>query len=252
MKIPCLIFLCLFTGFCYDMSARVALADTPQAIVPAVPVNGRFYIGNGYDFAMLSTAFVEKPGSPVQLTMPRFTALVNIGFNFHYDINRRLGFYTGLGITNIGFIEKIADSTIKRRVYALGIPFAIKLGDLRTRNFVFLGGGIDIPFNYREKGFASRRGDKEKFSEWFSRRTPAVMPFVFLGKSWDPGITLKLQYYPLSFMNEDFRETPDGSTNELKPYAGYNVNLLVLSLGIDIHYGQYGLQEREYQRQKKR
>lgn len=209
----------------------------------------RFYLASGYDFAMLSSAFIERRGSPRQLAVPRFTAF-NIGLNLHYDPGSRFGLYSGIGIRNLGFIENIGDVTIKRRVYAASIPVGVKFGRLYDRNFFLAGGGMDIPFNYREKAFVNR-GDKTKFNEWFSDRTPAVLPFIFLGKSWSPGVTIKLQYYPRNFLNDLFIPNDNGLTT-VSPYDGYNVNILAVSLGIDIHYGQYKIQEREYQLWKRR
>ncbi len=228
--------------FGFDAPAQ-GLIDTSKKIRYAAPVESRFYTGSDFDFAILSTALLERPRESSQLTIPRFTAFVNFGFHAHYDPNRRFGLFSGLNVKNIGFIQKIGDITAKHRVYTLGIPLGIKFGDLQNRNFYFLGGGVDLPFNYREKVF-ERRGDKDKFNEWFSDRTARFMPYVFIGKSWDPGVTLKLQYYPTNFMNPEFAEDINGLP--VRPYAGYNVNLILLSLGIDIHYGMYALQQKEY------
>lgn len=209
----------------------------------------RFYVGNGYDFATLSTALISKPGANTELTPPRFTAIVNIGVHFNYDLNKQVGVFTGISLRNLGFIEFLGNVHIKRRVYALSVPLAIKIGDLRNRNFVFAGGGVDIPFYYKEKVFI-KRADKQKSGDWFADNTPRVLPYIFAGLSFDPGITFKLQYYPTNFLNTDFVDY-DAFHNAYKPYAGYKVNLLMLSLGIDIHYGQYKIQEREYQKMKK-
>lgn len=201
-----------------------------------VLLSRKVYWASGIDAAWLSTAVMSRPGSGSSLTTLRFSA-IGIGVNLHYDISRRVGFFTGLGIKNIGFIEKhrerdpLPDSTVKRRAYTVGMPLGIKIGDLRNRNFFFAGGGADLPFNYKEKGFV-KRGDKDKFNEWFSERTPRILPYVFAGVSLDPGVTFKLQYYPTNFLNTGFREDGTG----VSPYAGYNVNLIMLSLGIDIHY----------------
>jgi len=223
--------------------------DTVHNFKVGLPVQKRLYAGNGLDFAMLSTALVSRPGSGTELTTPRFSAIVNFGFSFHYDISPRFGLISGIGLRNMGFIETVSDVTYKRRVYSLGIPFGIKIGDLRNRNFLFGGGGIDLPFHYKEKAFV-KRSDKEKRSEWFGDQTARVLPFIFIGHSWDPGVTVKLQYYPTNFLNTDF-ETSDFFGWKVKPFDGYNVNLLLLSIGIDIHYGQYKIQEREYQELKK-
>src|SRR6185312_6277682 len=106
-------------------------------------------------------------------------------------------------LKNVGFIEKRADTTIKHRTYNLGIPIGLKFGNMRDRSYFFLGAGCDAPINYREKEFI-KRGDKQKFNEWFSDRTPALMPYVFAGVSMAPGLTLKLQYYLNNYMNPDF------------------------------------------------
>jgi hypothetical protein len=232
-------------GICLSKGLAQTKIDTVSNFKVQLPIQKRFYIGNGLDFAMLSTSITSRPGKSTYLTIPRFTAIVNFGFSFHYDLNEHFGFLSGIGLRNMGFIDKYGDSTVKRRVYSLGIPLGVKLGDLRNRNFVIAGGGLDIPFNYREKGFV-RRGDKTKFNEWFSERTPHVMPFIFAGYSFNPGFILKLQYYPGNFLNQDFTDNMGG-----KPYTDYDVHLLLLSVGIDIHYSQFRIQEREYQELKK-
>jgi hypothetical protein len=223
--------------------------DTVNNFIVKVPEYKRFYVGNGLDFAMLSTAIVSKPGSNTQLTMPRFTAVVNFGITLNYDLNNRIGLMSGLGIRNMGFIEKSGSSTIKRRVYSFGVPLGIKIGDLRNRNFTFFGGGADFPFHYKEKGF-QKRSEKMVESNWFGDQTPRVLPFIFAGYSFDPGVTLKLQYYPTNFLNTAFQEA-DIHGDFYRPYQGYKVHLLLLSLGIDIHYNQWRVQEREYQEMKR-
>jgi hypothetical protein len=226
--------------------------DTVMDFKVRVSQPSRFYLGSGIDFAMLSTAFVTSPGENMKLTAPRFTAF-NVGLIVSYDLNEKMGLFTGLGIKNIGFVDRSGDSTIKRRVYALGIPVGIKIGDLRNRNYLILGGGVDFPFHYREKRYV-KRGHKFKYGDWFGEQTPRVMPYIFAGMSFNPGVILKLQYYPVNFLNESFREEyynhfPPGYTT---PYAGTKVNLLIFTLGIDIHYNQYRIQEREYREMRRK
>lgn len=226
-----------------DTSDTKILVSTPK----------RFYMGNGYDFFMFSSAILSKPGQSTKLTTLRFTGVVNLGLNFHYDPNKHLGFFTGISLKNLGLIDKWTDpitgkkTTSKNRVYTIGVPLGIKVGDMRNRNFVFAGGGIDIPFNYRIKNFTEgNRYNKEyKNSEWFSDKTARIMPYIFVGGSIDPGIIIKAQYYPSNFFNEDYV----GPSNT-KPYAGYKANIFSLSLSVDIHYNQYKIQEREYRKWK--
>lgn len=200
------------------------------------------YFSTGIDGYILSTTLKQHSGQSTTLSTPRFTGFVNVGVNLNYDFNKNVGLFTGLNVKNIGFIEKYStpDSTVKRRVYTFGIPLALKLGDVKYGSYFIVGGGIDFPFNYREKGFI-KRGDKQKFNEWFSSRTPAGMPYVFIGAHLRPLLTVKLQYYPGNFMNPDFETVvpaglPGVYPGTFKPYKDYDVKLIMLTLGFDISY----------------
>ncbi len=189
------------------------------------------YVSSGLDGYLLSSALLSTLNGDPNLTTPRFTAFAHLGTSVHYDFGNNFGLYSGASIKNIGFIEKYnnPDSTVKRRVYTFGIPFGLKFGNFDKGFYVMAGGGIDFPFNYKEKGF-TKRGNKTKFNEWFSQRTPAAMPYVFVGARFKPGAVAKITYYPTNFLNTSFREGVS------YPYAWYNVNILMLSLGFDIKY----------------
>lgn len=190
------------------------------------------YISTGMDGYILSTTLKQKAGEDLTFSTPRFTAFFHLGANINYDFNKNVGVFTGLNIKNIGFIEKIngTDSTIKRRVYTFGIPVGLKLGNVKHGSYLMLGGGVDFPFNYKEKGFV-KRNDKAKFNEWFSNRTPAAMPYVFVGAHLRPMFAFKLTYYPSNFMNPNYE-----LANNDKPYANYDVQLVSLTFGFDISY----------------
>lgn len=223
---------------CVLLAAAPAMAQTPETTIPdqTTVATPRGYWGSGLDGAIFSTSlYKDAPGGDSKFTTLRFTYVVNLGMNYNYDFTNHFGLFTGLGIKNIGLINKYGDSTVKRRVYTIGVPLGFKVGNLRNRNYFFAGGGVDVPFNYREKGFVERR-HKEKFSEWFSDRTPQFMPYVFAGFSLDPGITLKFQYYPGNFFNQDFTTKDKVTGLDYKPYAGMEANLLFVSVGLDIHY----------------
>jgi hypothetical protein len=194
------------------------------------------YISTDFDIFLLSTSILEKTGMDNKLTPVRFTAIPLLGFNVNYDFGNNIGLYTGLNIKNIGFIEKSKnpDSTIKRRVYTISVPLGLKIGKIKYGNYVVLGVGADFPFNYREKGFTDR-GNKTKFNEWFSDRTPRIMPYAFIGAHLNPALTFKLQYYPSNFLNPDYK-TLNASGAEVKPYATYNVSTILLTAGIDIPF----------------
>jgi len=206
----------------------------------------KFYASSCFDGALITTAFHVgafplNAGTPTTVGTARFTYFFNNGININYDFNSTIGIFTGLGIKNIGFIEKIKpiDSTIKRRVYSLGVPVGIKIGSLKKKTYAFLGGGVDIPVNYREKGFVNK-GSKDKFNEWFSDRTPSYMAYGFAGISFKPGMYFKVQYYPGNFMNAGYTQnvTTNGVTVVTQPYARYDIELLMFSIGFDIRYSK--------------
>ncbi|MCB0698799.1 MAG: hypothetical protein H6551_10570 [Chitinophagales bacterium] len=230
------LFILLLTCYSSFSSAKGRDANDELIFAPK-----KFYFSNDFDGALLSTALqTQSPAGPGNVGTPRFSYFWNGGFNVNYDFSKVIGLFSGLSVKNIGFIEKSAvkaDSTIKRRVYTIGVPLGIKIGNLKKKQYIFIGGGVDFPFNYKEKGYIVRN-NKEKFNEWFSDRTPRTMPYGFVGFSVK-GFYVKAQYYPSNFMNPDYIATTNSVTLPVvKPYAAYDVQLLVFSIGFDIRYGQ--------------
>lgn len=214
--------------------ATATPADT-IGIAPLPPVY-KFYVGTSMEGPMLSGASIDHPGSPSSGTL-RFSYFFNLGTTFNFNLSRHFGVFTGFDLKNIGFIENIDDRTIKRRTYNLGVPVGIKIGDMAIKHpYLFLGGGLDLPINYKEKSFpSSGRFHKTKFNEWFSNRTPHLMPYVFAGVALKHGLTLKVQYYPNNFLNPDFT---DNNVPRKKPYANYNVHLFALTVGMNVPTGK--------------
>ena len=193
----------------------------------------RYYTANAFETAMFSTATIKKESGGIEKNTTgtlRFNMFTNIGFTFNFNTSRHFGIYTGVDLKNIGFIEKTDSFTIKRRVYSLGVPLAIRIGKMTYPEWhILIGGGIDIPFNYREKEY-KERPHKTTFSEWFSERTPQVLPYVFIGTKLTSGISLKAQYYPGNFLD------PGYTKDNVKPYAGYNVHLILLTIGFHLNF----------------
>ena len=138
--------------------------------------------------------------------IPRYSTFFHFGEQFHVNLGKSFGLYTGIGVRNIGMINRLNDTIkIKQRVYALGIPVGIKLGDMQKRVYAALGAELELFFNYKQKTFlGSGRGDKvEKFNEWFSDRTPLLNPSLFVEFNFKKGTYIKLRYYPMNFLVAD-------------------------------------------------
>ncbi|KAA2244524.1 PorT family protein [Chitinophaga agrisoli] len=192
----------------------------------------RVYVSWGGDGPLLSFANVKDNGAHVR-NIPRFTVFANVGTNFNYDLSNSFGLFTGINIKNIGLITEANDSLkLKRRVYTVGIPLGFKIGDLRRGNiFFFAGGSYDLAVNYKEKQFVN--GDKRhKFNEWFSDRTPLLMPSVFAGFRVYPGFGLKVQYYLNDFFNHDYQDGMLAGNPHL-PYRNLEAKMFFVTLNYD-------------------
>ena len=195
----------------------------------------RFFIGTDVDGAMFSTAFIHHSYSYLTRQLPtntvgtvRFSLFLNTGLTFNFNLTQTVGVFTGIDIKNIGFNDfTYGDSTIKRRSYNVGIPLGIKIGNMDDKKpFGFIGGGLDKPINYKQKQYLVRNQKTVRFNEWFSDRTPVLMPYVFIGAALKEGAVFKLQYYPGNFLNPNYK-----TSKGLEPNYGYDVHVLVLSAG---------------------
>jgi hypothetical protein len=233
--------LLLFIAAFLIISPALAQEQVTDSIIGKLhPPVQKFYVGGGIDGALFSIATIQRTttnSSGVTETKNttgklRFSYFFNFGFTFNFNVNRHLGLFTGIDVKNLGYIEEINGVTIKRRTYNAGIPLGIKIGNMARRgNYLFLGGGVDAPVNYREKSFVIR-DQKTKFNEWFSDRTPRIMPYLFAGVCLHKGVTLKAQYYLDNFLNPGF--TKDG----IQPYSALDVHVMYLSLGVATHYSR--------------
>jgi len=211
----------LFLATAFSLAGRAQDASKYQPL----------YFTGGLDGLLFQSARIEQPGEDDELGTLRFAPVFNLGLHYHADAGNAIGFFTGLDIKNLGYVDRDGELRVKRRVYTLGLPLGIKFGDMPRKHYGFLGGGVDVPFNYREKRFTDR-DDKQKFNDWFSDRTPSFLPYVFAGYKAAGLFVIKAQYYPGNFLNTDFTETVGGLT--VRPYAGQNVNLFFVSLGFDV------------------
>lgn len=212
-----------------SLSHRIASETSKQS------ASNKVYFTTSFDGNVFGTSMFTKHGVYQGMTTVRYTTFMHVGTNMHYNFNKYSGLFVGLNFKNIGFIEKYenVDSTAIRRAFTVGVPVGLKFGNMDKGNALLIGGGVDLPFHYKEKGFI-KRNNKEKTREWFSNRTATYLPYVFVGIQIKSSIVIKAQYYPTNFMNPDFTINEGGVT--YKPYDGYNVNLLLFSLGFNLNY----------------
>jgi hypothetical protein len=178
---------------------------------------------------ILSFADITLQGHNIN-DRPRFSFFLHLGKHWHQDITSHLGFFSGANIRNIGFIEDHGTHVIKRRAYSLGVPLAVKLGNLNEHFYLYGGGEYEFFFHYKQKRLEGK--EKIKFSGWFNERTSRFVPSVYAGLQFPRGINLKFRYYLENFMNTSFRGVDFGHEVD---YADFNARVYNLSLTFTIN-----------------
>jgi hypothetical protein len=158
-----------------------------------------------FSFGTVNEDSSSVDGRPVSASNPaRFSGFFNIQEQFHFDFTKNIGIYTGLGIRNIGFIHVFNDSLkvkVKQRQYTLGLPLALKLGNLKKNFFFVVGAEMELFFNYKQKVFYNNR--KDKFSEWFSSNSDLLNPSFFAEINLPKGSYVRVRYYPNDFLKQN-------------------------------------------------
>lgn len=144
----------------------------------------------------------------------RFSGFFHLQEQFHIDFSEHFGIYTGMGVRNIGMINKVNDSIkVKQRSYSVGIPIAIKIGNMRKGAYVAIGGEAELMFHYKQKVFYDDQ--KKKNNEWFSDKVNILNPSGFAEIVTGKGSYLRFKYYFLDFLVDD--------KQDIKLYNGFKV-----------------------------
>ncbi len=140
----------------------------------------------------------------------RFTLFFHVGEYVHYDITDNIGIFSGLGIRNVGFITDEDSIKAKYRTYNLGMPLAIKFGSFKKNLFLFGGAEYEWMFHFKQKTFVDNT--KTKYTSWFSKHTPALIPSVFVGLQLPAGFQFKFRYYLDNYLEEKYTymSAPEG------------------------------------------
>lgn len=160
------------------------------------------------------------PGAKIKDTPPRWTVFFHMGQYVHTDFNNSGGFFTGFSVRNVGFISDeilptkenptsnadYQDYKIIRRLYTLGVPFAIKIGSFKDHVYIFAGGEMEWGFHMKEKWWNEhkRNGTKSKRTEWFPSNTEAFIPSLFGGIQFPKGLNVKFKYYLNDFIDREY------------------------------------------------
>lgn len=181
----------------------------------------------------------------------RFTAFFHIQQFWHLDLNNNIGFFSGIGLRNVGMISDEVlpvnyqdnptnvtyfNAKIIRRSYTLGIPLAIKVGSFKDHLNVYAGGEIEWAFHMKEKWWDnhSRSGTKTKSTTWWPSQITTFLPSTFVGLQFPGGVNLKFKYYLDNFLNNQYDKYKGATTSahvvsDLTKYEKSNLFYVSLS-----------------------
>ena len=220
--------------------------------VPAMAQNVYPVTSGELIFSQSNTTFTQAfldqyPGAGLSGNNVRFTAFFHLGQYIHCDFTDKIGFFSGLGIRNVGMItDETLPQTVSttgatvlytnynviRRQYMLGVPLAIKFGSFKKHTYLFAGGEYEMAFHLKEKYWTDsfdRSGPKTKSMQWFSSQTPTFLPSVFAGVQFPGGVNLKFKYYLTDFLNTDYKvssNSQDGGTFSISDLTRYESSQL--------------------------
>ncbi|MEO6168954.1 MAG: hypothetical protein ABIO46_05655 [Chitinophagales bacterium] len=178
---------------------------------------------------------VDAGAADVQ-NVVRFSPVFNYAQQVHFDFSNSVGFYTGLGIRNVGLITHTDidgfEIKIKERSYGLGIPIVFKVGNMKKGINLGVGGEAEFMFAWKRKIFV---GDdtKTKDYEWFSDNVNIFNPSLLAELKFFRGQYIRFKYYL-----DDFLQYKGGLTipiiqapnNTLPDYA-LSSQLMYISFG---------------------
>lgn len=206
-----------------------AQSDAPKRVYMKSASEFIFSMGNMNAFAD-SVRMVEMDISPVV----RFSGFFHLQEQLHVDFSKSAGFYTGIGLRNIGMINQLNDSVkVKQRAYSLGIPVAFKFGKLPQGYFVAFGAEAELFFHYRQKDFYD--GAKRKHGEWFSNRVNLINPSVFIDIHSNRGTYLRLKYYLMDFLDTEHQQVNLGNGN-IQPFYPDHSQLFYIAIGASVRH----------------
>ncbi len=142
------------------------------------------------------------------------------------------GYFYGIAIRNVGFIaeDRSTNTRFKFRTYNVGVPIGFKF-DFSPTVGLYAGYEFEVPFVFKQKTFVNEKKN-EKFTSWFSNRTPSLAHGLFVGFQFVGGTNIKFKYYLNNFLNPDYEEIIDG--NSVYPYRNLDAHVFYFALTFNI------------------
>jgi hypothetical protein len=227
----------------------IVFTSNAQAQRKAYLTSGGEVIFSWGDLKFTEAYAQANPEAKILSTPTRFTCVFHFGEFAHLNLNNFVGFYTGIGMRNIGFITNEVlpnpenagstfDAKVIRRTYNLGIPLAMKIGSFKDNFHVYLGGEYEWAFHYKEKYWRahSRDGEKTKTTKWWPGQVTSFIPSAFVGVQFPKGINLKFKYYLDNMLNHNYVKDPVSENAVVSDLSKYEQSqIMYISFSVNLN-----------------
>jgi hypothetical protein len=136
----------------------------------------------------------------------RFSWFFNMSQNYKHNFGKSVQLSTGVSLKNLGTSNTDNATKLKSiaRYYTIGVPIALRFGDIAKRKWFGLDGGLDLPINRKFKTWTvgSKRATKLKTSvadTWDRSNYNPIAPYVGASFCFNR-IGVKYSYYLNPFM----------------------------------------------------
>lgn len=196
-------------------------------------VGEKYFTGGGEIMFSMADSYINGSFTENEV---RFAPLISFNIYTHHDITNGFGFFHGVGLKNVGFIQDRDDisaglnnapAQTVHRTYNATIPLGLKVGDV-DRFYFYAGYEFEYAFNYREKTLIG--GEKEGDENWwFTERVNRHQHGFFVGIQFPWDMNIKFKYYVTDFFNSGFIDY-DAAGNAFRPYENFDANIYSISL----------------------
>jgi hypothetical protein len=214
----------------YSLSAVLFLLGAFSNLNAQEQSTKKLYSSTSFEI-IFSLANVDADTMSVK-NIVRFAPVFNFQWVLNYDLSKNFGVFSGTNIRNLGLIREIENTSpvkkYKHRVYTLGVPIGLKLGNLENGMFLYGGYEIEWAWNYKQKEFEN--GDKiKKDIYWNPKQVNQWQQSVFVGVNFPYGMNIKFKYYLDNLLKQDYVSYDANGVTSM-PYAGQNSQIFYFSL----------------------
>ena len=155
--------------------------------------------------------------------IPRYSW--NLPFYHDYvslDKKEKVRIINGVLLKNGGVIFNRDGDRFKYRNISIGTDLGF-LFTIKEKFILFMTGGVDYNFHYKEKVFRDEKRSKKEvlLTEWSSNRVNRFVPFVKVGFGFKDSYYIYFEYFLKGMMNTSYIESVNGVNIRL--YEGLEI-----------------------------